>query len=464
MTWKTGCGVLAAAALLIAFMGDTSYEQRQNSARESVLTPVGAMKMGGRRNQTTLTYCPGGCGWTVQYSCPGQPHGSKGLAGDDGSEGYRCCCGAAQPWKAAARPQPTSIAAEHRPGDRESEGCLPQARDQALRDVLHHLGGLPPRRPLQLLLPPEQRVELVGPRLRCGRIGWLSKFPAAAAGCLALVRAQPAASCSHTYFVYADLGDRNCACTPPRSNCGDLGSKDVVAAAVASLYRATTSSGGLDAGEVGSDAPPTLGNRGTPRASAGASATGSAPSGLCLWEAPSMTAVRSFPDVLVLDWLQNVQRRNKLVMIAGLTGKARVTPNGSASASAFASPPPPESPPPESPPPPPPPRCRFAIVDQFMNEEPSMPSCALAAAIENHRRYANVHGYAYYHTTTSDPEHRTRHNTFAVDAQFHKLRRVRELLEYHEWVLQVDIDAIFVVRTFGLFLVFGFWFFDRSFL
>ena len=55
------------------------------------------------------------------------------------------------------------------------------------------------------------------------------------------------------------------------------------------------------------------------------------------------------------------------------------------------------------------------------------PAKPIAAAIENHRRYANVHGYAYYHTTTSDPEHRTRHNTFAVDAQFHKLRRVREL-------------------------------------
>ena len=51
----------------------------------------------GTETQTIITArsCPGpGCGWTLQYSCPGQPRGSKGYAGDDGSEGYRCCCGA----------------------------------------------------------------------------------------------------------------------------------------------------------------------------------------------------------------------------------------------------------------------------------------------------------------------------------------------------------------------------------
>ena len=54
----------------------------------------------------TVTQCPGGCGWTLQYSCPGQPRGSKGPAGDDGTEGYRCCCGAGQPWRVVTRPQP----------------------------------------------------------------------------------------------------------------------------------------------------------------------------------------------------------------------------------------------------------------------------------------------------------------------------------------------------------------------
>ena len=33
-----------------------------------------------------------GCGWTSDYSCPGQVGGSKGTASNDGSEGYKCCC------------------------------------------------------------------------------------------------------------------------------------------------------------------------------------------------------------------------------------------------------------------------------------------------------------------------------------------------------------------------------------
>lgn len=32
------------------------------------------------------------CGWTMVYSCPGQPIGKKGLADHDESDGYDCCC------------------------------------------------------------------------------------------------------------------------------------------------------------------------------------------------------------------------------------------------------------------------------------------------------------------------------------------------------------------------------------
>mmetsp|Transcript_74945 Transcript_74945/g.231759 ORF Transcript_74945/g.231759 Transcript_74945/m.231759 type:complete len:385 (+) Transcript_74945:341-1495(+) len=33
-----------------------------------------------------------GCSWTSQWNCPGQPGGSMGKAGDDGSHGFNCCC------------------------------------------------------------------------------------------------------------------------------------------------------------------------------------------------------------------------------------------------------------------------------------------------------------------------------------------------------------------------------------
>ena len=70
---------------------------------------VGLSKLKPTQTRITvgITQCPGGCGWTLQYSCPGQPRGSKGPAGDDGTDGHRCCCGAAQGWRAVARPQPT---------------------------------------------------------------------------------------------------------------------------------------------------------------------------------------------------------------------------------------------------------------------------------------------------------------------------------------------------------------------
>jgi hypothetical protein len=33
-----------------------------------------------------------GCGWTESWSCPGQVHGSEGIAGANGGLGYQCCC------------------------------------------------------------------------------------------------------------------------------------------------------------------------------------------------------------------------------------------------------------------------------------------------------------------------------------------------------------------------------------
>jgi lysophospholipase L1-like esterase len=39
-----------------------------------------------------------GCGWTKQFSCPGEPHGSDGSSSNDGTLGYTCCCAAGM-WK-----------------------------------------------------------------------------------------------------------------------------------------------------------------------------------------------------------------------------------------------------------------------------------------------------------------------------------------------------------------------------
>ena len=60
-----------------------------------------------------------------------------------------------------------------------------------------------------------------------------------ASGCEQKVLAQPALQCSHRYFVLADLGDHNCACAPPGSDC-EYGSPEVRTAKVASLYRVAT--------------------------------------------------------------------------------------------------------------------------------------------------------------------------------------------------------------------------------
>ena len=68
-----------------------------------------------------------GCAWTLQHSCPGQPLGTRGVA-DDGTQGHRCCCGAAQGWQIAAsaarglgettpphRPAPTTVTDAEQP-------------------------------------------------------------------------------------------------------------------------------------------------------------------------------------------------------------------------------------------------------------------------------------------------------------------------------------------------------------
>merc|ERR1719230_566209 len=55
-----------------------------------------------------------GCGWTKEYNCPGQPAGSKDAAGDDGSDGYKCCClqGLWQTVVTAPSPTPVGILPE----------------------------------------------------------------------------------------------------------------------------------------------------------------------------------------------------------------------------------------------------------------------------------------------------------------------------------------------------------------
>ena len=71
--------------------------------------------------------------------------------------------------------------------------------------------------------------------LRCGELAWLGPV-SDALGCQEQVLAQPAAQCSHRHFVLADLGDNNCACAPPGSDC-KRGSPEVRIAKVSSLYR-----------------------------------------------------------------------------------------------------------------------------------------------------------------------------------------------------------------------------------
>ena len=72
-----------------------------------------------------------------------------------------------------------------------------------------------------------------GYHLRCGREPWLG-IKATAAACAAAVLAQPWQNCSHTFFVWGNVGDGACACAPPQSRCVD--GDGLVYAAAASLY------------------------------------------------------------------------------------------------------------------------------------------------------------------------------------------------------------------------------------
>ena len=85
---------------------------------------------------------------------------------------------------------------------------------------------------------------------------------------------------------------------------------------------------------------------------------------------------------------------------------------------------------------------RYAIVDFFGYEDGRAMSCVNMAVAENHRRYAEVHGYAYYHETKIV---RNSGQRYLTDAYFSKVHVVRDKLRRgHEWVLLVDLDAIFV--------------------
>lgn len=63
---------------------------------------------------------------------------------------------------------------------------------------------------------------------------WLSRFPSRAEECAKMVLQEPAASCSHRHFVWANLGDHNCACAPPALDCA--GRAHDTPAIFASLY------------------------------------------------------------------------------------------------------------------------------------------------------------------------------------------------------------------------------------
>ena len=73
-----------------------------------------------------------------------------------------------------------------------------------------------------------------GFHLRCRREPWLG-MKATAAACAAAVLAQPAQNCSHTFFVWGNVGSGNCACAPPQSRCVD--GDGLVYAAASSLYQ-----------------------------------------------------------------------------------------------------------------------------------------------------------------------------------------------------------------------------------
>mmetsp|Transcript_108188 Transcript_108188/g.316384 ORF Transcript_108188/g.316384 Transcript_108188/m.316384 type:complete len:469 (-) Transcript_108188:176-1582(-) len=47
-----------------------------------------------------------GCSWTAKWNCPGQARGSRGTAGNDGSQGFDCCCNLGM-WRSTRPALPT---------------------------------------------------------------------------------------------------------------------------------------------------------------------------------------------------------------------------------------------------------------------------------------------------------------------------------------------------------------------
>ena len=79
-----------------------------------------------------------------------------------------------------------------------------------------------------------------GDYARCGSLDWLG-LTATAAGCAEAVLALPPSTCSHDFFSWANHGDGNCKCAPPRSRCVE-GDGLERGAKVVSLYRVANAS------------------------------------------------------------------------------------------------------------------------------------------------------------------------------------------------------------------------------
>eukprot|EP00929_Paragymnodinium_shiwhaense_P082765 TRINITY_DN4377_c0_g1_i4.p1 TRINITY_DN4377_c0_g1~~TRINITY_DN4377_c0_g1_i4.p1 ORF type:complete len:1192 (+),score=308.84 TRINITY_DN4377_c0_g1_i4:89-3664(+) len=72
-----------------------------------------------------------GCSWTKKFSCPGQKKGSRGRAGDDGSEGYNCCCHM-ELWKGwEPQPQPADVLPAPAPVEEDEEELVEEEEEAA---------------------------------------------------------------------------------------------------------------------------------------------------------------------------------------------------------------------------------------------------------------------------------------------------------------------------------------------
>merc|ERR1740123_2292650 len=66
-----------------------------------------------RKNRRATADCSAiDCGWTLKWNCPGQPAGSIGAAGDDGSVGYQCCC-VQEGWRTLAPVKVATLGGHH---------------------------------------------------------------------------------------------------------------------------------------------------------------------------------------------------------------------------------------------------------------------------------------------------------------------------------------------------------------